>query len=164
MQKVWNYFFYCTWKLQIAIIENIIEKPITYLFNLVPFFKNNWQRGRSGYQKLMNNKDSGINIGFAFAFMFLTTVIIYFSISLYLTSILKLDFVNKVEVYLLIIVGLSYLTNYLFLYRSDNYKNYFVVFDKLKNISNVYISAILFHLIIISLGILSIYLTIGFKR
>ncbi len=163
MQKVWNYFFYCTWKLQITIIENIIEKPLTYLFNLVPFFRNNWNRGRSEYKRLMNNEDSGFNIGFAFAFMFLTTVIIYSSFCLFLVTILKLDFVDKIEVYLLIIVGLSYLTNYLFLYRSDTYKNYFVEFGKLNKVSIVYISAVFFHLIIFFLGILSIYLTIGFK-
>lgn len=111
----------------------------------------------------MNNKDFGFNIGFAFGFMFLTTMVIYTSICLFLVKLLNIDVEDTIYYYFFAVVALSYLTNYFFLYRADTYKKHFEEFEKIKNKSRIYLSAVLFHLAIIGFGILSIHFTVGFN-
>lgn len=129
MERIWNYFFYSTWKLLKRTGEIFIENPLIYIFNLVPYLRKNWNKGKKGYKQVMHSKDYGFNIGFAFSFMFLTTVVIYTSICLYLVKLLNIEVGNTIYNYFLGVIALSYLTNYFFLYRSDTYKKYFNEFD-----------------------------------
>lgn len=164
MKRIWNYFFYCTWYVQLNLGETLIRKPIYFIMlNLFPFLRKNLQKGQKDYNRVMNNKDFGFNIGFAFGFMFLTTMIIYTSISLFLVNLLNIEVGDRIYYYFFAIVAFSYLTNDLLLYRSLTYKKYFVEFEKINNKSQFFISAILFHLGIIGIGILTVHFIIGFK-
>ncbi|MFA6924924.1 MAG: hypothetical protein WC223_11815 [Bacteroidales bacterium] len=164
MERIWNYFFYSTWKLQILLGDLLFQKPIYFIIlNIFPFLRKNEAKGLKEYKKVMNNKDYGFNIGFAFGFMFLTTMVIYSSICLYIVKLLNIEVGDTIYYYFIVVVALSYLTNYLLLYRSDAYKKYFDEFDKVNNKSLIYLSAVLFHLGIIGFGILSIHWTVGFN-
>lgn len=163
MERIWNYFFYSTWKFQISLGGILIEKPLIYFFNLIPILRKNWNKGKKEYQRVMHRKDYGFNIGFAFGFMFLTTMVIYTSICLFLVKLLNLEVGDTIYYYFVAVVALSYLTNYLLLYRSDTYKKYFDEFEKVNNKRLIYLSAVFFHLGIIGFGILSIYCTVGFN-
>ena len=163
MERTWNYFFYSTLKLQILLGDLLFQKPIYFIIlNVFPFLRKNEAKGLKEYKKVMNNKDYGFNIGFAFGFMFLTTMIIYTSICLYLVKLLNLEVGDAIYYYFIVIVVLSYATNYLFLYRADTYRKYFDEFEKTSSKSLIYPSAILFHLGIFGFGILSIHWTVGF--
>jgi hypothetical protein len=133
------------------------------MLNLFPFLRKNMQRGRKEYNRIMNNKDFGFNVGFAFGFMFLTTIIIYTSVCLFIVKLLNIEVGDTIYNYFVVVVALSYLTNYFFLYRADTYKKYFVEFEKVNNKSRIYLSAILFHLVVIGFGIFSIQFTVGFN-
>lgn len=162
MERIWNYFFYSTWYVQLNLGEILIRKPIYFIMlTLFPFLRKNLHLGQKNYNRVMNNKDFGFNIGFAFGFMFLTTMVIYTSICLFLVKLLNIEVEDKIYYYFFSVVVLSYLTNYLFLYRADTYKKHFEAFEKINNKSLICFSAVLFHLAIIGLGILSIYLTLG---
>jgi hypothetical protein len=164
MERIWNYFFYSTWNLQTNLGEMLIRKPIYFIMlTLFPFLRKNVHNGTKSYNRVMNNKDYGFNIGFAFGFMFLTTMLIYSSLSLYLVELLNIKVGDTIYYYFIAVVVLSYLTNYLLLYRSNTYKKYFNEFDKINNKSLIYLSSILFHLCVFGFGILSIYFTIGFN-
>lgn len=164
MEKIWNYFFYSTWYVQLNLGESLIRKPIYFIMlNLFPSLRKNLHKGQKDYNRVMNNKDFGFNIGFAFGFMFLTTMIIYTSICLFLVKLLDIEVEDTIYYYFFAVVALSYLTNYLLLYRSDTYKKHFDEFEKNNNKSRIFLSAVLFHLAIIGFGILSIYFTVGFN-
>lgn len=164
MEKIWNYFFYSTWYVQLNLGETLIRKPIYFIMlNLFPSLRKNLHKGQKDYNRVMNNKDFGFNIGFAFGFMFLTTMIIYTSICLFLVKLLDIEVEDTIYYYFFAVVTLSYLTNELLIYRKDIYKKYFDEFEKLNTKSLIYISAILFHLGVIGFGILSIHFTIGFS-
>jgi len=162
MERIWNYLFYSTWNLQINLGEILIQKPIHFIMlNLFPFLRKNKQKGVKDYKRVMNNKDYGFNIGFAFGFMFLSTMIIYSSICLYLVKLLNIEVGDTIYYYFIVVVALSYITNYLFLYRSDIYKKYFDEFDK-ENSKLNYLPVV-FHTGVVIFGILSIHWTIGFN-
>lgn len=163
MRRIWNYFFYSTWKFQISFGEAIIEKPLIYLFNLVPFLRNNWSKGKNEYKRAMHDKDYGFNIGFAFGFMLLSTMVIYTSICLILVKLLSVEVGDTIYYYFFAIVTISYLTNELLIYRADTYKKYFDEFEKVSNKPLIYLSAVLFHIGIMCFGILSAYFTVGFN-
>ena len=163
MERIWNYFFYSTWKFQILLGGILIEKPLIYLFNLIPFLKGKWSKGKKEYEKFMHNKDYGANIGFAFSFMFLTTTVIYTIICLFLVNLVNIEVGDKIYYYFYTVAALSYITNYFFLYRGDIYKKHFEEFEKSNQKSSIYLSALGFHLGVIGLGILSIHFTVGFN-
>ena len=162
MKRIWNYFFYSTWYVQLNLGEILIRRPIYFIMlTLFPFLGKNLHLGQKNYDRVMNNKDFGLNIGFAFGFMFLTTMVIYTSICLLLVKLLNIEVEDNIYYYFFSVVVLSYSTNYLLLYRADNYKKYFEAFEKINNRPLICFSAVLFHLAIIGLGIFSIYLTSG---
>lgn len=163
MKRIWNYFFYSTWLLQFSLGKILIEKPLAYFFSKIPFLHNNWTKGKKGYDKFMHDKNGGLNIGFSFGFMFLSTMIIYSIICLIVIKLFQNQVDERIYYFFYLIAILSYLTNYICIYRLDIYKKYFEEFKNIEPKSKIYISAILFHTGILFFGILSVYLTIGFN-
>lgn len=161
MKKIWNYFFYSTWRSLASLGTITIEKPIVYFFTMIPFFKKNWDKGKKKYHRYMHNKESGVNINFAFTSMFITTMVIFTSICMISIKLLKIKVEHTNYNYFWAVVALSYFTNYFALYHADTYKIYFVEFQKITNNKQFYIAAVLFHTIVMVLGILSAYLTVG---
>jgi len=163
MKKRWNYFFYSTWLLQSVFGKMIIEKPLEYFFSKIPFLHNNWTKGRKEYDRLVHSKNNSMNIGFAFGFMFLSTLIIYSCLCLFVVNFCGVTIGENIYLYFYSIVILSYMTNYVFIYRLNAYKQYFNEFKSIEPKSKIYVSAILFHGTIILIGVLTAYLTIGFN-
>jgi hypothetical protein len=162
MKKIWNYIFFSTWRSLTSLGIMVIERPIVYFFTMIPFFKNNWDKGKKKYNRYMHNKESGLNINFAFSFMFSTTMVIFTSICMICAKLFEIKVGDTIYYYFWALVALSYFTNYFALYQSDTYKTYFIEFEKTNNNKQFYITAILFHTSVIALGILSAYLTVGF--
>lgn len=164
MIRIWNYFFYSTWKTQTILGKKLFQETIfLVMLKLFPFLKKNEKKGLKEYNKVMNSKEYGLNLGFAFSFMFLTTMVLYTSVCLILVKMLNVEVEDKMVYYFLAVIALSYLTNELLIYKSDTYKKYFEEFEKVNNKSLIYLSAVLFHLAIIGFGILSIHFTVGFN-
>ncbi len=159
MTRIWNYLFYSTWKTQIDFGRKFIQEPFFFLmFKLFPSLRKNERKGLKEFNKLFNNKDSGANLGFAFAYMNFSTMIVYFCVSIYLGKILDIVIVRStVSYYFFGVILVSYLTNQLLIYRGDTYKKYFNEFEKVSNKSQFYFSAVLFHVVVFTFGILKIF-------
>lgn len=163
MEKIWNYFFYCTWEFQKFFSQYFIEKPVVYLFKFIPYLQNNWDKGKSDYNRIFHNKNYGIGVGFAFSLMFSKAMIIYASICLFAVKILDVTVGDTFRYYFVSVLILSFFTNQFLLYRKSKYKKYFKEFEKIEKKSRIYYSAFLFHLGIWCFGLVSVCLTIGFK-
>lgn len=164
MQRVWNYLLYSTWCLLNFLGEVLFRKPIHFIMlKVFPSLKKNKKKALSSYNKSMNSKDLSFNIAFAYGYMFMTTMIIYAIIFLYLGHSFRLDVGDKLYYYFIAVVALSYLTNQILSWRNDKYLKYFAEFDSLNNKTKVYLSAVLFHLGIFFFAVLSIHWTVGFN-
>lgn len=163
MERIWNYFFYSFWCLEVNFGEILIRRPIFFIMlKLFPSLSKNAKKGEKEYQKIMNSKDSGFNVGFAFGFMFLMTMIIYSCICLWVVKLQNIQ-IGYLLYYFVAVIVLSYLTNYFLLYQSDKYKRYFHEFEKKSSKRLSYLTAVLFSLCIAGMGLLSIYYTVGFN-
>jgi hypothetical protein len=117
----------------------------------------------NAYYSVINNRKNGLNLGFAFRFMNLTTGIAYGIILLYINVIIGHEVKEDMLYFLIGAFVLSYATNYWFLRRNDTYLKYFKEFET-ENFSRWnYMYLFLFHAGILSFGIVSIYLTVGFN-
>lgn len=163
MEKTWNYLIYSTWRLLRSLGEVLIERPLSYVFNFVPFLRDNWKKGQKDYQKFVNGKDVSVNIAFAFGFMFMTTTFAYGTLCLYLVKLLNITVGKNLRYYFIGVFALAYATNYLLSWRSDKYKKYFDKFDEKYGDKMNYLGVILFHLGIAVLAVLSIHWIIGFN-
>ena len=162
MEKFWNYFFYATWKSNVAFGRFVLKYGFYIIFNLFPFLRKNEKRGKIEFIKLMEDKDSGVNLGHAFGFMYVSTFLVYSAI--YFAIIIPLEFENENIGFSLfiIMIFLAYFTNYILIYRADIYKKYFVQFEKIENQYLIYVSAILFHISLPIIAALIIHCTVGF--
>jgi len=161
--NIWNYLFYSTWRLLINLGEILFERPLIFFFNLIPFFRNNWKKGKKSYNKFKYNLDFGTDILFAKYIMISATSGLYISICLYVEKYFNFTSKSSSIFYIIIVIFFSWATNYLLLEYKSTYKYYFSKFDeKYKNGMN-YLWVILFHLGILAFTFLSIHLTTGFN-
>lgn len=155
--RFWNYLYYFSWRLQESIGRFLIERPLAYIFGLIPFFRKNWEKGKKDYERFVYDRKLSLNMVYAFCYMLITTIIIYASIALPLVVALDQDVDMNLKYYLLGVLLLAYLTNYYFLWRNDRYMRYFKEFDN-RFFSRIhYFYVILFHVAAIAVCILSIY-------
>ena len=161
MKKLWNYIFYFTWMLHSIIGIKLVEKPLRYILNFIPFFARNLKKGEQDYRNIMDNLEYGFNIGFAYNCMLTTTAVIlsiieisiFFSFNTSLSQIssnlfnIKLnDDVNAIAFFSSVIV-ISFLLNEFFLgWFRDGYIKYFKEFEKIKDDRKGYFTALIFHL------------------
>lgn len=161
--KIWNYLYYLTWNLLQVLGKVLIERPLAYVFSFIPFLRKNWKKGKKGYDSFVNGRELSINMAYAFAFMFVTTALIYATICIYVVRLFEIKDDNNLHYYFIGILSMAYLTNYLLLWRSDKYKKYFKEFDKTTIVKMNYLYIVLFHLGITTFFILSIYWIVGFN-
>ncbi len=164
MERFWNYLFYLQWKLLNKLGTKFIQQPIhavTYFF--FPKIRKKKPEIERGYSVVINDSERGFNLGFAFSHLFLTTLIIYGIICLYVNVLIDHKVKEDIKYFLIGVMVLSYFTNYWFLWRKDIYLKYFKEFESQPFSRIHYLYAILFHLGIAAFGILSIYWTIGFN-
>ena len=163
MQKIWNYLLYSTWRLLCVSSQNLIEKPLGKALSIVPFFRKNLKKGKEIHREIMDSRYLSFNIAFAFSYMFVTTMIIYTIIFLYLCHFFQIEAGNNLYYYFIAVVVLSYLTNEFLSWRKDVYLKYFTEFDKVNKKSMIYLPAVSFHLGVAIFAVLSIHWTIGFN-
>lgn len=163
MQRVWNYFLYSTWKLLCVSSQKLIEKPLSKVLSVVPFFRKNLIKGKKKHREIMDSKHLSFNIAFSFGYMFFTTMIIYTVIFLYVCHFFQIEAGENLYYYFIAVVVLSYLTNEFLSWRNDRYLKYFDEFDKTNKKSLIYLPAVLFHLGVIAFAVLSIHWTVGFN-
>jgi hypothetical protein len=164
MERIWNYLFY----LQFRKLENyslkFVHKPIQNIYFYL-FPKKNYRKSDmdNAYYTFINNRKNGLNLGFAFRFMNLTTTIFYGIILLYFNVIIGHKVKEDFKYFLIGAFLLSYATNYWFLWRNDTYLKYFQQFEKETFSRWNYMYLFLFHAGILVFGIASIHMTIGFN-
>ena len=163
MQRIWNYLLYSTWRLLSVSSKILIENPLSKVLSIVPFFRKNLKKGKVEHRSIMDNRNLSFNISFAYGYMFMTTMIIYAIIFLYLGYYFNVEVGDKLYYYFVVVVLLSYLTNQILSWQNDKYLEYFTEFDNLNNKTIIYLSAALFHLGFFLFAVLSIYWTVGFN-
>ena len=119
MERIWNYFFYFTWRLTNVLGNFFIDEPIEKIVSLIPFFRRNKEERKKSYDNVINDRKSGYNIRFAFGDMLVTTSILYMIVCLYLVKWLNIPIGDTIDYYFIAIPALSILTNYFFFYYKD---------------------------------------------
>jgi len=164
MERIWNYLFYLQFRILEKYSLKFVHNPLQNVFFY--FFPKKIKRKKkmdNAYYSVINNRKNGLNLGFAFRFMNLTTGIAYGIILLYINVIIGHEVKEDMLYFLIGAFVLSYATNYWFLRRNDTYLKYFKEFET-ENFSRWnYMYLFLFHAGILSFGIVSIYLTVGFN-
>jgi len=154
LEKLWNYIYYITWHVlnrTTLCINQWLRR------NLIWIFGKKVQLIDAAVTRGMNNDDYGINLGYAFAIMYQTTIYIIFII---LINLHYLDYfnINGYTIYHFFgIIMLAYFINYLLLWRKDKFKKYFKEFQGVNKGTLGYIFVIFIH--VGSLVILLISLT-----
>lgn len=162
--RTWNYLYYHTWKLQNIIGEILIQRPIYFIMlNLFPFLQKNKKRGLKDYKKVMNNKEDGFNLFFAFGFMYLTTTLIIALLCGFTIGQFDSNVDDNLHLYFIGVLSVAYLVNYISLWKSDVYKKYFKEFENIITGKIHYLFVVLFHFGIAILFILTVYWTVGFN-
>lgn len=162
--RFWNYIYYCTYRILVKTGWLLIYKPL--MFIILKFFRVSKERKKRmdrEFIKFADGKELGLNMSYAFSFMFLTTVTLFATICLYFTVLIDYKIKDDMIYFLVGVMSLSYLTNYTFLWRNEIYLEYFKEFEKRGFPKFHYLYVILFHLAIITLFIFSIYWFVGFN-
>lgn len=158
MIKFWNKLFLGTFGLLSYGGSNLIQEPI---FAILAFFFPSLHKKskeiKSSARKVMDNKISGLNIGFAFSLMVFSTALFFSSICVILVYSFDYSIKEGLIYFFLIVFGLGYMFNYFLIYRKDRYQE----FMKTNNVEkkSYFINSIMFHLGTLSIFILSLYIT-----
>ncbi|WP_373820162.1 hypothetical protein [Glaesserella sp.] len=168
MKIFWNYIFFSTWKVLTALTRIFIEKPIDYLFSLIPCYRNH--KNREEIEKInyyiMHGKVVGINIIHAFRVLMLTTFVFLGTLAFYFLYFFNFDFKDDVVFYssAFFVAILSYFMNeYLMSWSKSGYIEYFEVFEKKRNKLKESCVFLFFHLGTLAFAILSVYFTIFYE-
>jgi len=158
MIRFWNYLFYAHWRLLNGLGSKLIQQPIQSILSVFfPKIKKKKKEIKRGYSTAVEDPKQGLNLGFSFQLLFVTTTIVYGIICLYITVLLDYKIRKDFVFFLIGTLGLAYLSNYLLLWREDRYLKYFKIFEN-ESFSRIhYLNVILFHLSIWTFGILSVY-------
>ncbi|WP_373820168.1 hypothetical protein [Glaesserella sp.] len=159
MKVLWNYMFFCTWKILSKIaIENLVF--------FIPYYRNNRSKIEKISHDLIHGEKVGINILYTYRLFLLTTSVFYGTLTFFFFYFFRIEFSGKSTVFILVVVIsiLSYITNeYLLSWNKNGYIEYFKIFkrkiNKLKELC-VFLS---FHLGMLVFAILSVYFTIFYK-
>jgi hypothetical protein len=141
--------------------ETLIEKPLIYVFTKIPLFRDNWEKGKKEYKAIIHGKN-GLNVGFAFSSMFVSTIWLAVSILAVSSYFFEIKVRENSSYYAITVLVFSYIVNQFLLYKSDKYKLYFKEFERKRSNVAVTFLGVLFHLVIWTWGLLSIYLADGF--
>jgi len=164
LMKIWNYLFYLTWNLLNKAGLTLIQRPIQKLiFFIFPTLSRKRDEIEKAAISTMADIDKGLNLGFAFVLMFSATTLMYVIICIYTIGQFDSNVDDNLHYYFIGVLSMAYLTNYLLLWKSNNYKKYFKEFDKTTINKINYLYIILFHLGVTAFFILSIYWTVGFN-
>lgn len=157
MKGIWNYLFYLQWRLLNRLGSKFIQQPIhSVLYFFFPKIRKNKNEIDKSYSSVVNDSTQGFNLGFAFSHLFLTTAVIYSIICLYFNVLIDFKLRENLKYFLIGVMLLSYLTNYLLLWRKDNYLKYFKKY-KQKTFHRVeYLYLVMFHLIVWTIGVFSV--------
>ncbi|MBC9811459.1 hypothetical protein H9Y05_03125 [Crocinitomicaceae bacterium CZZ-1] len=164
MERYWNYLFYLQHKLLNVIGVKYFQRPLSYIiFFIFPKLKKKKKEILNAAASSIDHKEMGFNLGFAFSHMFLTTVVIFSIICLYVTVLINYKIKEDIKYFITGVLLLSYLLNYWLLWKKDIYLTYFKKFEKQPFSQWHYLYIIFFHLGVWGFGILSIHWTIGFN-
>lgn len=171
MKVFWNYLFFVTWKTLCSISIHYIEKPIDYIFNLIPYFRNSKRKSNTNNysRSILHNKKIGFNISLSFYLLLITTFFfifmsIFWIFSFYLNWI---DFKNELLFKLDFIISfiISCYINYHYTsWNNSGYLDYFNSFEKERNKNNEIVIFILFYFINIIYFALSVYFLISYEQ
>lgn len=162
--RIWNYVFYLTWKLLNKIGVNFIQKPLLkFLYFVFPALSKKQDEIEKSSISTMVDVDKGFNLGFAFVLMFSATTLIYAIICIYTIGQLDSNVDGNLQYYFIGILSLAYLTNYLLLWHSDNYKKYFKEFNRVTIAKTNYLYVVLFHFGVTVFFVLIIFWIVGFN-
>lgn len=145
IEKTWNYQLWATSKLFSAISRKLIEKPLIFVSQRIPFMRENWEKGKKGFRADVDNPPDGVNVAGAARLMYWYIFALYIFVVIGLGKLLGYEEVEAFTWLGIPVVLLAYATNNYLLWGNDKYKRYFKEFKGIANMNVVYIHAILFH-------------------
>ena len=156
--KVWNYLYYGTWALLNYLAKVLIERPIEKLFNSNPSLSKKWKEGKSSYKEFTYSSEASINVSYSYGIMIVTTTLICGMCCILLIIPFDKNIDTNLKYYFIGIFLVSYLINYKLLWYRETYKKHFKIFEKKNMGLTSMVSAGLFHLIVLLLFALCLFL------
>lgn len=132
--------------------NNIIVQPLISIMKVLSVSENRIESVRKSHLQPTANYDNGTNIHFAFRLMLwsFTCFILTFELII-LRTFHSVNFEYSWTIMISIAVFLSIVFNYLTLWNSDRYENYFKTFKQKARTKNDFIVATIYHLTIATL-------------
>lgn len=130
MVKFWNFVVYLTFELLNRLSSFVQDGMLSLLIFCFPSLKKKRREISKSIRSTTTNEDLGFNISFAFGIVFGVWMIIYSTLVILLADFFNFPILDKITLWILIIAGLAYATNYFFIWRNDRYLEYFSLFRK----------------------------------
>ena len=152
MERFWNFLFYATWITLRDIGNNLISNPIHYV--IVKIYPKKKKKEFKNYQNYIKNArksemypEKSMNISYSFRFMLYSTTVFIGLIIVIINYFIDFQFENSAILGFLGAISLSIFMNYYFLYKNDNYLNYFKLYGNQKTPIKSYVIAFIFHVV-----------------
>jgi hypothetical protein len=143
----YNYIFYLSVRTLNWCSINIIVRPLISIMKVLSVSENRIEKVRKSHLQPTSNYDNGTNIHYAFRLMLWSFTCMILILELVIFRLFQsFDFEHNWRVIISIAVFLSITFNYLTLWRSDRYENYFRIFKQKTITKNDFTMAIMYHL------------------
>lgn len=169
MTRLWNYLYYATYQVLLSGNHLIVKLVEIMIIQFLPKrLKKRYSMTKSFHNELMYGEVS-TNSGFAKSFMLiltyglLATICFDLIIMLDLHKTLNLKGFYSIQMINITLISIAVLINYLTTWRRKKYRAFFEEFGKNQSLIKLALNLFLFWFGSIVFGLLSIYLTIGFK-
>lgn len=125
----WIFFYFYTFRMLCFLSEVIIRKPIHKTMSLF-LGKKKESKMKENFDVVIQNKESGMNIDFAFSWMLFTTFMLYSLLFLLIKQVLTFEVQEMLIYYAIFLIILAFLTVNQFLRKSDVYLKHFSELEK----------------------------------
>ena len=144
---LYNYIFYLTVRILNWCSNNLIVKPLISIFKMFSISKKRIQNVKKSHLIPTDSYDNNsTNILYAFSLMMWSLTCVFFTIGLLTIQLLvKTEIENILAIIFWTAVILSIIINYLSLWKSDRYINYFRQFKQQTSTNRNYLVALIYH-------------------
>ena len=162
MQGIWNYLFYCTWRLGILFnkfLYRIIAIPLIWI--LKTYFPSNSSDRIKALKKLRDD-ESYVRLYWIFRFMGVSTLVLFLFVCSLVLDFFDVDTESRV-VYIFGVAALDVYLSHRLCWKGQVYRKYFAEFKKTGNKNRDYLVGIVFHSSVIGIVFFSAF-GLGFVR
>lgn len=153
--RLYNCIFYLTVRVLNWCSNSLIVKPLIFIFNVFFISEKRIQNVKKVHLIPTDSYDNATNILAAFSLMMWSLTCLFFTIGLLIIWVFgKIENEKNLAIIFWTSVILSIIINYMTLWKSDRYKNYFGQFKQENRTNRDYVIALIYHILITSICVL----------